>query len=348
MRFIHLRRRALAPFIALVLVLGAVTAWSGAARAQVARPLAVIVFGGGMNWPLWVAREQGLFERNDLAVSATATPNSVFQITGMMEGKFDIAMTTFDNVVAYQEGQGEVPLPRTPDFFAFMGGGVGGLRLMANPEIKSIADLKGKTLAVDAAATGYVLALRKMLQQGGLAESDYRFERVGSTVARVQSLLQNKVAATIVNSPLDIVPESKGYRRLANVSEAIGPYQQISGMASRAWAKQNEEKLLSFIRCYKLAMDWLFNPANQAEAVAIFQKYQPGSSAAEAQAAYAALLGGSEGLQREAKLSLPGVRTVLKLRAEFGEPKKDIGEPSKYIDERYYNDAIRRMGLFGG
>jgi len=319
-----------------------------AAAAQGVRPLNVVVFGGGMNWPLWVAQEQGLFARNDLAVKVTNTPNSVFQITGLQEGKFDIAMTTFDNIVAYQEGQGEVTLPRPPDFFAFMGGGIGGLHLMANPEFKSLADLKGKSLAVDAATTGYVLAMRKLLQQGGLAESDYRLDRVGSTVARVQALLENKTAATMVIAPLELEPAARGYRDLANVSAAIGPYQQISGVASRAWAKQNEEKLLSFIRCYKLAMDWLFNPANKVEALAVFQKYQADSTAARAECAYGSLLNGKEGLQREAKLDINGVRTVLKLRAELGEPKKAIGEPAKYIDESYYNDAIRRMGLFGG
>src|SRR5882724_5208464 len=73
--------------------------WAGAAAAQSARPLSVIVFGGGMNWPLWVAESEGVFARNDLAVKVTVTPNSVFQISGLAEGKFDIATSTFDNVV---------------------------------------------------------------------------------------------------------------------------------------------------------------------------------------------------------------------------------------------------------
>jgi ABC-type nitrate/sulfonate/bicarbonate transport system substrate-binding protein len=278
----------------------------------------------------------------------TATPNSVFQINGLAEGRFDIATSTFDNVVAYQEGQGEAPLKGPADFFAFMGGGSGGVRLMASPDVKSVADLKGKTLAVDAVATGYALALRKFLQMGGLAESDYTFERVGSTFARLEALTQNRVAGTILTSPIDLAAEAKGYKRLANAVDALGPYQQMSGMTTRAWAKQNEEKLISFIRSYKLAVDWLYDPANQAKALEIYVKNQPGSTPAGAQAAYSALLNGKEGIQREAKLDPAGMRTVLKLRSEFGQPKKELGEPSKYVDERYYNDAMRRMGLFGG
>jgi ABC-type nitrate/sulfonate/bicarbonate transport system substrate-binding protein len=288
-----------------------------------------------------------MFARNDLTVKVTATPNSVFQITGLSEGKFDIAITTFDNVVAYQEGQGEVPLARTPDFFAFMGAGSGGVRLLASPDIKSVADLKGKTLAVDAAATGYALALRKFLQQAGLAETDYSFERVGGTLSRLEALTQNRFPATIITAPLDLIAEAKGYKRLVNAVDALGPYQQLSGMASRAWARQNDEKLISFIRSYKLATDWLYDPANQAKALEIYAKHQPGSMPAQAQAAYGELLNGKEGIQPEAKLNINGVRTVLKLRSEFGQPKKALGEPSEYIDESYYSDAMRRMGLFG-
>jgi ABC-type nitrate/sulfonate/bicarbonate transport system substrate-binding protein len=336
MHILH-RRRLLATLLAAI-VLGLA---AHGANAQGARPLNLIVFGGGVNWPLWVAQDQKLFERNDLAVSVTTTPNSVFQITGMQDGKFDIAMTTFDNVVAYQEGQGEAALPRTPDFFAFMGGGIGGLRLLANPEIKSIAELKGKTLGVDAAATGYVLAMRKLLQQGGLGNDDYKFDRIGSTVARVEALQQNKVAATMVNAPSDLGPLARGYKPLADVGRDLGPYQQLSGMASRGWAQQNGPKLLSFVRSYKAAMDWLFDPQNKAAALAIYQKHLAGVTPAQAEGAYGSLLNGSDGLQREARLSLPGVRKVIELRAEYGEPKKPMGEASKYIDESYYNEALR-------
>lgn len=322
--------------------------WAGAVSAQGARPLSVIVFGGGMNWPLWVAESEGVFARNDLAVKVTVTPNSVFQISGLAEGKFDIATSTFDNVVAYQEGQGEAPLTAPPDFFAFMGGGSGGVRLMASPDVKTVADLKGKTLAVDAVATGYALALRKFLQMAGLTENDYAFERVGGTPFRLEALTQNRFPATILTAPTDLTAEARGYKRLANAVDALGPYQQMTGMTTRAWAKQNEEKLIAFIRSYKFATDWLYNPANKAKALEIYLKNQPAATPAQAEAAYAELLDGKEGIQRDARLDPAGMRTVIKLRAEFGQPKKELGEPAKYIDERYYNDAVRRMGLFGG
>jgi len=82
------------------------------------RTVNLIVFPGGFNWPIYVAQEKGLFVKHGIDVVVTPTPNSVFQLTNLIGGKFDIAMTAIDNLIAYREGQGEAPVPG-PDLFAF-------------------------------------------------------------------------------------------------------------------------------------------------------------------------------------------------------------------------------------
>src|SRR5262245_2563101 len=67
--------------------------------------VSVIVFPEGFNWPM----DKGYFARGGIEVVLTPTPNSVFQLTNLNDGKFDIAMTAIDNVIAYMEGQGEAP-----------------------------------------------------------------------------------------------------------------------------------------------------------------------------------------------------------------------------------------------
>src|SRR5258708_34173771 len=99
-------------------------------------PLRVISFPGGANLPLWVAEDKGLFAREQLAVKVSPTPNSVELVQSLIKNEEDVAMAAFDNVVAYQKGQGEVKLTATPDFFAFMGFSRGTVRLVVNPDIK--------------------------------------------------------------------------------------------------------------------------------------------------------------------------------------------------------------------
>src|SRR5262245_62498737 len=133
------------------------------AEAQSPKQLNVNVFPAGFILPLWVAQDKGFFARNGLQVRLIATPNSVQQMTGLIDGQFDIAMTAVDNVIAYLEGQGEAPTRSTPDIVALMGSSSGFLSLITAPEIKSLADLRWATLSVDDMNTGYAFTLRKIL-----------------------------------------------------------------------------------------------------------------------------------------------------------------------------------------
>jgi ABC-type nitrate/sulfonate/bicarbonate transport system substrate-binding protein len=306
-----------------------------------AAKLELIVFPGGFNWPLWVAQEKGFFADNGLEVKITPTPGSVFQIQNLMAGKFDLAFSNYDNVVAYVEGQGEAPLPEPPDLFTFMAVQYGAVRLVANPDIKTIADLKGKSVAVDAATTGYAFVLYKMLQQAGVQEGEYTVDKVGSTSQRAEALMQNKTSATILTTPLEILPESKGYRRLANATEAVGPYQAVSGVARRSWAKEHKAELIAFIKAYARSLDWIAQLAHRAEAIAIYRKQIPAATEAAAMKAWEVLVESGEGFAKRAKLDPAAMATVLKLRSEFGKPQKSLTDVNKYVDESYYLEAMR-------
>jgi ABC-type nitrate/sulfonate/bicarbonate transport system substrate-binding protein len=319
--------------------------WTGLslmATAHAETALRVIVFPGGANLPLWVAQEQGFYARHGVAVQLTPTPNSVTLVRSLMDGSQEIALSTFDNIVAYQEGQGEVTLSAAPDFFAFMGFSLGTVRLVVQPEIRDYADLRGKVLAVDAKATGYSLVLQKLLQLRGLKEGDYTLQTVGGTATRAQQLMENKFAGTILTTPLELVPESRGYRRLANAEDAVGRYQTIVGMARHSWAAANREALIGFIRGSIAGLDWLFEPTHRTAAEAIYRKYQPNVPAAAVPRHVEALVGEREGFTRGGQLDPAGIRTVLAIRSEFGRPQRTLDDLARYVDERYFRAATNR------
>ncbi len=54
--------------------------------------------------------------------------------------------------------------------------------LIVQPEINSLADIKGKTVAVDASNTAYAFQLYEILRQKGLNKGDYEVKSVGGTV----------------------------------------------------------------------------------------------------------------------------------------------------------------------
>lgn len=302
----------------------------------------VMVFPGGANLPLWVAEEKGFNSREGLKVALTPTPNSVALVRALMAGEQDIALSAFDNIVAYQEGQGEVALDAAPDLFAFMAFSRGTLRLVVRPEVKNYAELRGKTLGVDAIATGYSMALVKLLRLGGLAPGDYALESVGGTAMRAEALMQGKIAGTMITSPLELAPEAQGCRRLANAVDVLGPYQTIVGAARRSWAAAHRETLIAFIRANLAALEWLSDAGNRAEAVVIYRKYLPNAPQAAAERAVAVLAGEREGFVRDGRLDREAMSTVLRIRSELGQPTKKLDDPMRYVDESYYEAARAR------
>jgi ABC-type nitrate/sulfonate/bicarbonate transport system substrate-binding protein len=311
-----------------------------AARAETT--LDVIVFPGGFNWPLWAAQENGFFAREGLAVKLTPTPSSVYQLTNLIEGKFDIGVTAIDNVIAYQEGQGEAPVAVTPDLFVFMGGDNGFLRLVTVPEVKTYQDLKGKELSVDARTTGYAFVLEKLLEKGGLEESDYSLVKAGGVLQRFEALMQKKHAGTLLLSPFEIPAQAKGFNKLADAIQVLGRYQGLTGAARRSWAKDHEAELVGYIRGYLAGLDWLYEPQNKDAAIALFRKNLPNMAPELVEKTYAVLLDPKDGFARKGELDVEGIRTVLALRTQYGEPKKTLTDPAKYYDLAYYQKALGR------
>ena len=334
-RNIFLRRTRV---IVLVLALAGVPCASVSAQEL---PLVTAnVFPGGFNWPSFVAQDKGFFESNGIRVTLQFTPSSVAQMTGLAEGKFDIAITAVDNIVAYVEGQGEAPIGPQPEFFAFMGSDSGFLSLVVTPDIRSFSDLKGKTLSVDARTTGYAFVLFEMLARNGLKEDDYTIERVGGTAQRWNALRDKKQSGTLLSTPFNLIAQRQHFIELAKATKVIGPYQGNVAATRRSWATQNKSLAIAFVRGYVQAIDWLYNKANREEAVRILEKNVPEISPGLAQQCYEELLDAQEGFSRKGRMNFEGLRTVLALRSHYAGPSKKLTDPLKYYDPSYYDSAI--------
>lgn len=325
-----------------ILALGFLLASCADAPPAPPKTVNVIVFPGGFNWPIWVAQEKGLFAKNGLDVKVTPTPSSVFQLTNLIDGKFDIAMTAIDNLIAYREGQGEVP-KLGPDLFAFMGCDNGFLRLVTVPEVKSFGELRGKTLSVDALTTGYAFVLLEILERNGLQKDrDYMTAGAGGVLQRFQALMEKKHAGTLLLSPFEVQAEARGFNRLANAIDVLGRYQGLVGGARKGWAEQNRSTVVGYIRAFSDAVDWLYDPRNKDEAIAILMKNLPNANAQAAETAHRILLSPTDGFQKKAKIDMEGVKTVLALRSKYGQPRKTLSDPTQYYDPSFYEAAMRR------
>ena len=314
----------------------AVRAQAGQGAAGIVR---VIAFAGGWNLPLWVAQREGFFAQEGLAVELAFTPNSGALVRGLMEGRHDVALAAIDNLVAYQEGQGDGPPLQDPDLVAVLGVDRGFLSIVAQPQIRTMADLRGKTLSVDSLNTGFAFVLRELLRTNGIGESEVTLARGGATELRFEALVAGKVDATLLRTPFEILAAERGLSVLAS-AEALGPYVGTCGFVRRAWAHAHETALVGFLRAYRRAMQWLAEPAHRPAAEAILVAEIRAMTPALAARAAATLLAENGGLLRDLAIDPGGLETVLALRRRYGQPATTLGGFDRYVDLSYRARAL--------
>ena len=297
----------------------------------------VNVFPGGFNWPIYVGQGKEFFAANSIAVQVQGTPDSVTQMTDFARGKFEIAMTAVDNIVAYVEGQGQAPIGPQPEFVACMGVDTGFLSLVAAPDIKTIQDLRGKILSVDAMTTGYAFVLYDILRRNGLEleKGDYQLVSAGGMIQRWKGLNEGRHHATLLSAPYNLIAKTAGFSELVRATDVIGPYQGNVAAARRSWAASNPEKMIGYIRAYRQSVAWLYQPANRIEAIDILCRNLPNMPQDIAAASYDELLHPIHGFFRDCELDRKGLGCVLELRNRYAPPPKPLGDPDRYYDPQY-------------
>ena len=157
-----------------------------------------------------------------------------------------------------------------------MGGDGGFLSVVGGPGIRSFADLKGKTLSVDAMTTGLAFVLRELVARAGLSEADVTYVRAGGTPLRYRDLVAGKHDATLLRTPFELLARERGFTVLAT-AESLGAYQGSVAAVRRSWAKQNEAALVGFLRAYRQAVAWVYDPANREKAIEIVANFMKSS-----------------------------------------------------------------------
>ncbi|MBT5048607.1 MAG: ABC transporter substrate-binding protein [Rhodospirillaceae bacterium] len=302
-------------------------------------PLELISFPGTGNLPFFAGSEKGLYEARGVSVNLETTPSSMYQAQHLVAGKFQLACTAADNVVAYQEGAGEVELDREPDLFMVMGATQIEVAFVVRPEIETYEDVKGKTLALDALATGFAFALYRMLDNAGLTKDDYEMVSVGSTPSRWEAVQEGTHAGTLLIEPFTSMARAAGYRVLGTTMD-FDEYPGQVFTASRAWAAANKATLLSFIQGHLDTLDWVLDPANKDEAAEILARNMPNMKPQAIGPAIGKLMDPRTGLIPGCKMDYPGLKMVLELRSQYAPQGTQLSDPDKYIDLSYYEEAV--------
>lgn len=300
-------------------------------------PLRVITFPGVQNLPSFAAEANGFYEHRGLAVETVFTQSSEQQREGLARGIYDIAHSAIDNAVSMVDTAGQ-------DVVIVIGLDRGFNKLVVQPEIASYDDLRGKTLGVDAPDTAFALIAYDMLRRKGLKPGDYNVKPIGATRFRLQALKERSIDVSMLNLPFNLFAQQAGLKVLDNPNDVIDEYQSAGGFVRRAWGEENRDTLVRYLAAYIEGLRWSLRSENREAAIALLQtRMELAHDVAEE--SFDQIADPQRGFTKDARLSHPGMATVLKLRAGYtGAPLDNIPAPDKYFDESYYRAALALLG----
>jgi ABC-type nitrate/sulfonate/bicarbonate transport system substrate-binding protein len=309
---------------------------SGFTAAQA--PLRVKAFPGASALPLIVAATQGIYEKHGLKVELLFTQNSQEQRDELASGAVQVAHAAVDNAVAMVERAKH-------DVVIVTGGDSSMNEFFVQPDVRGFADLKGRTLVVDAPNTAYALQAKKILLMNGLREgADYKVHPVGGTILRYRAMRESReYAAAMLNPPFSVDAAAAGLRSLGRAVDLLGAYQAGGAFVLRSWAQANAETLERYIAAYIEATRWTVMPQNRgAGAKLLVDRFKVDAGVSER--TMELLSDPKFGLARDARFDMAGFRNVLALRAEIeGDWGGKPPAPEKYVDLRYYERASGRL-----
>src|SRR5690606_25643107 len=116
----------------------------------------------------------------------------------------------------------------------------------AAPHVASIAQLRGLTIGVDGARSGYALLLQRLLAQHGVSAAEVTLKEIGGSQERFDALREGDAAACMLNAPFDLNLIATGHTSLARLGEAFPTYPGSVMAARRSWADAHRPELAQF------------------------------------------------------------------------------------------------------
>ncbi|HEY1373912.1 MAG TPA: ABC transporter substrate-binding protein [Candidatus Binatia bacterium] len=166
--------------------------------------------------PVLYGQEAGLFQQNGIDLKLQQIRGDL-AIPAMLNNEMDYAIGVLPTVWAAAEG---LPIRQ------IAGGQIKpAFSLIAQPEVNSFADLKGKLVGVSRLRSLASNLLTVILKKHGLAPNDVRMISLQTTNNVYLTLDTKQITAGMLSVPLDIKAKLAGYKMLANAADYTTAYQ---------------------------------------------------------------------------------------------------------------------------
>ena len=186
---------------------------------------------------------QGLPTANEVTVLSRRNTSSDEQFAALASGESDAVVTAIDNVMDWNLRDGPqdfrvvAQLERTTP-----------LTVVGQRDRRSLEDLRGATILVDAPRNGFIVALRAMLADADVGPEAYVLDPVGGVKERYEAIISGQGHATLLGPPFDGMAIAAGLIRLATVQERYPAFPGQGLVVSSAALERMRPALSAWLR----------------------------------------------------------------------------------------------------
>jgi len=269
-----------------------------------------------MSWPFEIAMEKGFFAAEGISIDKIAAPSSAAVVLQAAAGAIDITVQgAFVDVIRAIDKGAPLAIVRimvqTPPY-----------ELLAKPSIRSLKELRGKTISIGGQKDVTHVYLNRMLEPNGLRDSDVDLVYAGASSARFAALETGAVDAAMLTSPFNFKAADNGFSVIGRTADYITDMPQGGTTVNRNWAVGHVGTLRRFLVAFNKGFDWFQNRRNRDEAIMIMvaaSKQQP----EEVAKGYEFFRNG-EFFEPTGNVSKSKLRTVTRVLEELGDLPSNI------------------------
>jgi len=213
------------------------------------------------NFPLFAAQARGYFKDPGKEVELVQIRSNI-GLSGLLGGSVDY-YTSFSSAVTLAAQQG------SPIVGIFSMIERPSLYMVTRPEIRSMAELKGKTIGLGSIGGITVTITRRMLASYGLSANEFTIVSSGDLPVRLAAVKSGVIHATLAGPPAPVQAKALGLNVLASAADTVDfPLAGLS--TATAKIRGNRAEVVSVLTAMLRAL--LFVRNQRSEAVGLIQK----------------------------------------------------------------------------
>jgi NitT/TauT family transport system substrate-binding protein len=275
---------------------------------------------------LWAAQEQGLFAKQGIDAQLILIRGGSTLVASLVTGEIQMAFTSGVSVLgAAAQGVDLKMLTSISSRVSW--------KLVANPQIKTAADLRGKRFGVQSIVGSTWMYAMLALEQLGLdpKRDNISFLPIGDPVTIGHSLEAGRIDAAVLDPPLSRRLTSKGFSQLVDLAKTNASFPGLGVGVTRSYLDQQPATLEKVVTAVTEGLAFVQLPANKPVVVKILMKHLRVSDPAVAEDGYQDHV---STLNRKPYPSLDGLRSAQRLMAQQN-PKIAALKLDDLVDARF-------------